>query len=76
MLNPFQFTDDEHYLESLRIWKERDMKTFIDENPGLRPGRHEKICKYRKTLRVSIVVFSKQFVLHFPIFLGTSSSGF
>ena len=52
MLNPFLFSDDEHYVESLRLWKERDMKAFIDENPRLRPHRHEKICKYRKTLRV------------------------
>ena len=52
MLNPFRFTDDEHYVESLRLWKESEMKAFIDENPRLRPHRHEKICKYRKTLRV------------------------
>ena len=52
MLNPFLFTDDEYYVESLRLWKEREMKAFIDENPRLRPHRHEKICKYRKTLRV------------------------
>ena len=51
MLNPFSFTDDEWYIESLRLWREREMKAFIDENPGLRPKRHEKICKY-KLLRV------------------------
>ena len=51
MMNPFQFTDDEHYIESLKLWKEREMKKFIDENPRLRPKRHEKICKY-KLLRV------------------------
>ena len=52
MLNPFQFTDDENFLESLRLWKKREMKAFIDENPKLRPHRHEKIWKYRETLRV------------------------
>ena len=45
-MNPFLFTDDEHYIESLRLWKEREMKKFIDENPRLRPKRHEKIYKY------------------------------
>ena len=51
MFNPFSFTDDEWYIESLRTWREREMKKFIDENPALRPKRHEKICKY-KLLRV------------------------
>ena len=47
MLNPFSFTDDEEYIETLIIWTKNDMKDFILENPRLKQKRHEKIYKYK-----------------------------
>ena len=54
IFNPFLFVDDEKYLETLIIWKKREMKKVISDNPRLsiKGYRHEKIYKYRRTLRV------------------------
>ena len=52
--NPFELVDDEKYLETLIIWKKREMKKFINDNPRLliKGYRHEKICEYRRPIRV------------------------
>ena len=54
IFNPFEFNDDEKYLETLIIWKEREMKKFIEDNPSLsiKGYRHKKICGYRRPIRV------------------------
>ena len=35
IFNPFFFEDDEKYFETLMLWKEREMKKFIEEHPIL-----------------------------------------
>ena len=54
IFNPFNFIDDEKYLEILIVWKERKMKKYIDENPRLliKGYRHEKISGNKKPIRV------------------------
>ena len=54
MMDPFAFVDDEKYLQTLMVWKKRELKKFIEDNPRLsiREYRHEKICSYREPLRV------------------------
>ena len=54
IFNPFEFSDDEKYLETLIIWKEREMKKFTEDNPRLlvKGYRHEKICGYKRPIRV------------------------
>ena len=48
MLNPFSFTDDEEYIETLIRWTKNDMKDFILENPRCKnQKRHKKIYKYK-----------------------------
>ena len=54
IFNPFLFIDDENYLETLIIWKKREIKKFIADNPRLsvKGYRHEKVCEYRRPIRV------------------------
>ena len=51
--NPFHFKD-EKYFETMILWKEREMKKFIEDNPILlaKGYRHEKIPEYRRPIRV------------------------
>ena len=52
--NPFLFEDDEKYIETLMIWKKREMKKFIEKHPILlvKGYRHKKVCEYKRPLRV------------------------
>ena len=54
IFNPFLFEDDEKYFETLILWKEREIKKFIEEHPSLlaKGYRHEKIPEYRRPIRV------------------------
>ena len=54
IFDPHQFIDDEKYLETLIIWKKREMKKFIEENPRLsiRGYRHKKTCGCKRPIRV------------------------
>ena len=54
IFNPFLFEDDEKYIETLMIWKKREMKKFIEKHPILlvKGYRHEKVCEYKRPLRV------------------------
>ena len=54
IFNPFEFIDDEKYLETLRIWKERKLLDFIEKNPSLsiRGYRHEKNFSYKRPIRL------------------------
>ena len=54
MFNPLRFEDFEKYLETLMIWRKREMKKFIEDNPRLliKGYRHKKVYSYRKPLRV------------------------
>ena len=54
MFNPLLFVDSKKYLETLMVWKKREMKKFISENPRLliKGYRHKKISGYKKPLRV------------------------
>ena len=60
IFNPFLFEDDEKYIETLMLWKKREMKKFIEKHPILlvKGYRHEKVCKYKRPLRVSILCFN------------------
>ena len=35
IFNPMEFDDVEKYFETLMIWKEREMKTFVERHPRL-----------------------------------------
>ena len=54
IFNPFLFEDDEKYIETLMLWKKREMKKFIEKHPILlvKGYRHEKVCEYKRPLRV------------------------
>ena len=54
MFKPTLFKDSEKYLETLMIWREREMKKFIQDNPRLliKGYRHKKVVAYKKPLRV------------------------
>ena len=54
IFNPFLFEDDEKYIETLMLWKEREMKKFIEKHPILlaKGYRHEKIAEYKRLIRV------------------------
>ena len=54
IFNPFLFEDDEKYIETLMLWKKREMKNFIAKHPILlvKGYRHEKVCEYKRPLRV------------------------
>ena len=51
MFNPFHFLDDEKYLETLRLWKERKMAKFLDKYPQAVGYRHKKVYGYKKPIR-------------------------
>ena len=51
MFNPFNFVDDEKYLETLRLWKERKMAKFLDKYPQAVGYRHKKVYNYKKPIR-------------------------
>ena len=51
MFNPFAFVDDEKYLETLRLWKERKMKKFLSRHYIPKGYRHEKIYTYKRPIR-------------------------
>ena len=51
MFDPFSFIDDEKYLETLRLWKERKMKDFLENNYIPKGYRHKKVCSYKKPIR-------------------------
>ena len=51
MFNPFAFLDDEKYLETLRLWKERKMKKFLEDNYIPKGYRHKKVYSYKKPIR-------------------------
>ena len=54
MFNPLLFRDSEKYLETLMLWREREMKKFIQDNPRLliKGYKHKKVPGYKKPLRV------------------------
>ena len=54
IFNPFNFVDNEKYLETLLIWREREMKKYIEENPRLsiKGYRHKKVPGYKRPIRV------------------------
>ena len=54
MVFSFNFVDDEKYLETLLIWREREMKKYIEENPRLliKGYRHKKVPGYKRPIRV------------------------
>ena len=53
IFNSFHF-NDEKYFETMILWKEREMKKFIEDHPILlvKGYRHEKIPEYRRPIRV------------------------
>ena len=51
MFDPFVFVDDEKYLETLSLWKERKMAEFLDKYPQAVGYRHEKVCRFKKPIR-------------------------
>ena len=51
MFDPFLFIDDEKYLETLRLWRERNLKKFLEENYIPKGYRHLKCCSYKRPLR-------------------------
>ena len=51
MLNPFEFIDDEKYLETLRLWKEHKLARFLDKYPQAKGYRHVKVYRYKKPIR-------------------------
>ena len=59
IFNPMLFKDSEKYLETLILWKEREMKKFIEAHPVLlvKGYRHKKLCSYKKPLRYKICYF-------------------
>ena len=54
MFNPLLFVDSEECLETLMLWREPEMKKFIQDNPRLliKSYRHKKVFAYKKPLRV------------------------
>ena len=54
MFNPLLFHDSKKYLETLMLWRVREMKKFIQDNPRLliKGYRHKKVAAYKKPLRV------------------------
>ena len=53
IFDPFHF-EDEKYFETMIIWKEREMKKFIEDHPSLlaKGYRHKKIPGYKRPIRV------------------------
>ena len=45
MFNPLLFIDGEKYLETLILWREREMKKFIEQYPRIliKQHRHKKV---------------------------------
>ena len=54
MFNPLQFVDSEKYLETLMLWREREMKKFIEQNSRIliKQHRHKKVPSYKRPIRV------------------------
>ena len=51
MFDPFEFIDDEKYLETLRLWKEHKLAKFLDKYPQAKGYRHIKVYRYKKSMR-------------------------
>ena len=54
IFNPLVFDDEEKYFETLILWREREMKKFIEQNPRIliKQHRHKKVPSYKRPIRV------------------------